>query len=30
VPVDIFDALEAWLKPAGEVHQKFVDILFPK
>jgi hypothetical protein len=30
VPVDVFDAFEAWAKQAENIHQTFVDILFPK
>ena len=30
VPVDVIDKFDVWLAQAEEVHQKFVDILFPK
>jgi hypothetical protein len=30
VPVDVIDPFDAWLNQAEDVHQKFVDILFPK
>ena len=30
VPVDVIDQFEAWLTQAEDVHQKLVDILFPK
>ena len=30
VPVDIIDQFDAWLAQAEDVHQRLVDILFPK
>jgi hypothetical protein len=30
VPVDMIDEFDNWLKQAEDVHQKLVDILFPK
>jgi hypothetical protein len=30
VPVDVIDQFDTWLAQAEDVHQKFVDILFPK
>ena len=30
VPVDVIDEFDTWLAHAESVHQKFVDILFPK